>query len=175
MMFSQIAEGFCRPCEYFRNRTKYPVGRRSSPSCSILYYVGRCSTPSRSIRNSVGRHDTCAKWGSILSAVKILAHHEEVFLLDVRVYKHRVNEKVVSWGTFSGIAMQSYALSVVHSPKCVPQHANLTEILTMCCHLPLQKMAILRWANTRVREDNGTWNPHRRLRQKFNKLNLFKI
>ena len=144
MMFSQIAEGFCRPCEYFRNRTKYPVGRWSTPSCSILFFVGCCSTPFRSIENSVGCHDTCAYRESTLTAVKILAHYEEVFLLDVRVYKHRVNEKVVSWGAFSGIAMQSYALSVVHSPKCVPRRANLTEILTMCCHLPLQKMAILR-------------------------------
>ena len=143
MMFSQIAEGFCRPCEYFRNRTKYPVGRESTPSRSILYSFSRKSIPSRSIGYFVGRHDTCAEWGSILSAVKILAHHEEVFLLDVRVYKHRVNEKVVSWGAFSGIAVQSYALSVVHSPKCVPQRANLTEILTTCCHLLLQKMAII--------------------------------
>jgi hypothetical protein len=147
----------CRPWEYFRTCRWHSVGRRSTPSCSILYSFGRENIPSRSIGYFVGRHNTCAEWGSILSAVKILAHNEEVFLLDVRVYKHRVNEKVVSWGAFSGIAMQSYALSVVHSPKCVPRRANLTEILTMCCHLPLQKMAILRWANTRVREDNGTW------------------
>ena len=87
-------------------------------------------------------------------------------MLDVRVYKHRVNEKVVSWGAFSGIAMQSYALSVVHSPKCVPQRANLTEILTTCCHLLLQKMAIIGERIPVCVRTTGM-NPHRRLQQKI--------
>lgn len=106
-IFAHIAEVLYRLLEYFRSCSKhfvgccsipsrsigYSIGRCSTPSRGIAYFVGRCSTPSRSIENSVGRHNTCANRGGTLSAVKILAHNEEVFLLDVKVYKHRFNEK----------------------------------------------------------------------------------
>ena len=71
-MFAQTAEVLCRPSEYFRICSRYSLGRRSAPSCSIAYSVGRQSTPSFRLVHSVGRRNTCAKRGSILSAARLL-------------------------------------------------------------------------------------------------------
>ncbi len=116
-IFAQIAEVLCRTWEYFRNRSKYYVGRESTPSCSILFFVGHCSTPSRSIENFVGCHVTCANRGGTLSAVKILAHNEEVFLLDVKVYKHRFNEK----SSFLVCVFRKSRCKVTHYPWHIRQ------------------------------------------------------
>ena len=167
MMFSQIAEGFCRPWEYFRNRSKYFVGRESTPSCSILFFVGCCSTPFRSIENSVGCHDTCAYRESTPSAVKILAHYEEVFLLDVRVHKHRVNEKSSFLGcVFRNRGAKLRIILGIFAKMCPPTcefNKSFDNVLSFTT--PKND-------NFKVSEYPCAWrqrnmDPHRRLRQKI--------
>ena len=95
-MLAQIAEVLCRPREYFRRCRWYSVGRWSIPSCCIRYSVGRESTISHSIKYSVGRHDTCAKWGSILSAVRVFSQIilKTMYFEAIYIDKRRVQQQL---------------------------------------------------------------------------------